>query len=37
MRTFHSGGIAGNDITQGLPRVDELLEARPPKERSYFK
>jgi len=31
MRTFHIGGIAGADITQGLPRVEELFEARPPK------
>ena len=31
MRTFHTGGIAGNDITQGLPRVEELFEARKPK------
>ena len=31
MRTFHSGGIAGSDITQGLPRVEELFEARKPK------
>ena len=31
MRTFHTGGIAGSDITQGLPRVTELFEARPPK------
>jgi len=31
MRTFHSGGVAGSDITQGLPRVEELLEARTPK------
>ena len=31
MRTFHTGGIAGNDITQGLPRVEELFEARRPK------
>ncbi|MCI6908314.1 MAG: DNA-directed RNA polymerase subunit beta', partial [Clostridiales bacterium] len=31
MRTFHSGGIAGGDITQGLPRVEELFEARKPK------
>ena len=31
MRTFHTGGIVGLDITQGLPRVDELLEARTPK------
>jgi DNA-directed RNA polymerase subunit beta' len=32
MRTFHTGGIAGSDITQGLPRVEELFEARVPKE-----
>ena len=31
MRTFHSGGVAGSDITQGLPRVEELFEARKPK------
>ncbi len=31
MRTFHSGGVAGSDITQGLPRVEELFEARTPK------
>ncbi len=31
MRTFHSGGVAGGDITQGLPRVEELFEARKPK------
>ena len=31
MRTFHSGGVAGGDITQGLPRVEELFEARRPK------
>ena len=31
MRTFHTGGIAGDDITQGLPRVEELFEARKPK------
>ncbi len=31
MRTFHTGGVAGNDITQGLPRVEELFEARKPK------
>ena len=31
MRTFHSGGVAGDDITQGLPRVEELFEARKPK------
>jgi hypothetical protein len=31
MRTFHTGGVAGDDITQGLPRVVELFEARTPK------
>ena len=31
MRTFHTGGVAGQDITQGLPRVEELFEARKPK------
>ena len=31
MRTFHTGGISGNDLTQGLPRVEELFEARRPK------
>jgi len=31
MRTFHTGGVAGDDITQGLPRVEELFEARSPK------
>lgn len=31
MRTFHTGGIAGDDITQGLPRIEELFEARKPK------
>ena len=31
MRTFHTGGVAGSDITQGLPRVQELFEARTPK------
>jgi DNA-directed RNA polymerase subunit beta' len=31
MRTFHTGGVAGDDITQGLPRVEELFEARRPK------
>ncbi|MBI4268621.1 DNA-directed RNA polymerase subunit beta' [Candidatus Uhrbacteria bacterium] len=34
MRTFHTGGVAGVDITQGLPRVEELFEARPPKNRA---
>jgi DNA-directed RNA polymerase subunit beta' len=32
MRTFHTGGVVGLDITQGLPRVEELFEARPPKQ-----
>ena len=36
MRTFHLGGVAGGDITQGLPRVEELFEARPPKMRSIL-
>ena len=31
MRTFHTGGVAGDDITHGLPRVQELFEARTPK------
>ena len=31
MRTFHTGGVAGQDITQGLPRVEEIFEVRPPK------
>jgi DNA-directed RNA polymerase subunit beta' len=35
MRTFHTGGVAGKDITQGLPRVEELFEARPPKHRAF--
>ncbi|MCX6739915.1 MAG: DNA-directed RNA polymerase subunit beta' [Candidatus Parcubacteria bacterium] len=34
MRTFHTGGVAGTDITQGLPRVEELFEARPPKRKA---
>ncbi len=34
MRTFHTGGIAGGDITQGLPRVEEIFEARRPKKTS---
>ena len=33
MRTFHTGGVAGQDITQGLPRVEELFEARSPRAR----
>src|SRR5258708_35206624 len=36
MRTFHTGGVAGLDITQGLPRVEELLEAREPKGQAVF-
>ncbi|MBI4133120.1 hypothetical protein HY478_00750 [Candidatus Uhrbacteria bacterium] len=36
MRTFHAGGVAGQDITQGLPRVEELFEARPPKRRALI-
>ncbi len=36
MRTFHIGGVASTDITQGLPRVDELFEARPPKGESVI-
>ncbi|MFA5075884.1 MAG: DNA-directed RNA polymerase subunit beta' [Patescibacteria group bacterium] len=35
MRTFHTGGVAGKDITQGLPRVEELFEARPPKHKAF--
>lgn len=36
MRTFHTGGVAGDDITQGLPRVEELFEARKPKRQSII-
>ncbi len=36
MRTFHTGGVAGDDITQGLPRVEELFEARKPKGMSMI-
>ena len=36
MRTFHAGGIAGDDITQGLPRVEELFEARKPKKTAIL-
>ena len=36
MRTFHTGGVAGSDITQGLPRVEELFEARTPKKTSVL-
>ncbi len=36
MRTFHTGGVAGDDITQGLPRAEELFEARTPKMRAFI-
>ena len=36
MRTFHTGGVAGDDITQGLPRVEELFEARKPKRQAVI-
>jgi len=36
MRTFHTGGVAGQDITQGLPRVEELFEARPVKKPAFL-
>ncbi|MGI6716309.1 MAG: DNA-directed RNA polymerase subunit beta' [Eubacteriales bacterium] len=36
MRTFHSGGVAGGDITQGLPRVEEIFEARKPKKSALL-
>lgn len=37
MRTFHTGGVAGeSDVTQGLPRVEEVFEARPPKKRAFI-
>ena len=36
MRTFHTGGVAGHDITQGLPRVEELFEARPVKKAAIL-
>jgi DNA-directed RNA polymerase subunit beta' len=36
MRTFHTGGVAGADITYGLPRVEELFECRPPKGRAFL-
>ena len=36
MRTFHTGGVAGEDITQGLPRVEELFEARKPKHHAII-
>ncbi|MDO8504961.1 MAG: DNA-directed RNA polymerase subunit beta' [bacterium] len=36
MRTFHTGGVAGSDITQGLPRVEELFEVRTPKKKAFM-
>ncbi len=36
MRTFHTGGVAGLDITQGLPRVEELFEIRTPKKKAFM-
>ncbi len=36
MRTFHTGGVAGLDITQGLPRVEEIFEARSPKVKAFM-
>ncbi len=36
MRTFHTGGVAGEDITQGLPRVEELFEAREPRDKAVL-
>ena len=36
MRTFHTGGVAGEDITHGLPRVVELFEARTPKGKAHL-
>ena len=36
MRTFHTGGVAGDDITQGLPRIQEIFEARNPKVNLLF-
>src|SRR3989344_3972084 len=36
MRTFHTGGVAGLDITHGLPRVEELFEVRPPKGKAIL-
>ena len=36
LRTFHTGGVAGLDITSGLPRVEELFEARPPREQAII-
>ena len=36
MRTFHTGGVAGDDITQGLPRIQEIFEARNPKGKAVI-
>ena len=36
LRTFHTGGVVGLDITSGLPRVEELFEARPPKAQAII-
>jgi DNA-directed RNA polymerase subunit beta' len=36
LRTFHTGGVAGSDITQGLPRIEELFEARNPKHQAFL-
>ncbi len=36
MRTFHTGGVAGSDITQGLPRIEEFFEARSPKSKAFL-
>lgn len=36
MRTFHIGGVAGSDITHGLPRIEEVFEARPPKGKAFL-
>ena len=36
MRTFHTGGVAGDDITQGLPRIQEIFESRNPKGSSCY-
>ena len=36
LRTFHNSGVAGGDITQGLPRVEELFEARTPKGQAFI-
>jgi DNA-directed RNA polymerase subunit beta' len=36
LRTFHSGGVAGEDITHGLPRIEELFECRNPKHKAII-